>query len=86
MSSQDWMRHDHQPTPAAGPTYEERRIWTLVKGTRSAEARIRTDSYGRELRLLVDGALLWSERERETTLEDLAEQKCADFEERGWHA
>jgi hypothetical protein len=85
MSSQEWMRHDHRPAPRVLQTYDEITLWTLTKGTRSAEARIRRLPHGSELRFSVDGALLWSQLYHDSAILGVtAEEKRQDFLARGW--
>ncbi len=61
-------------------------LWALVKGRHVAEARRRdVPSVGLELRFLVDGELLQSQRCRNgEELELIADLKRAEFLERGW--
>ena len=60
----DW-KWLHRPQPAA-PTFAEHTLWTLTKGVKRAELRVRQHPLGHELRALYDRgsgdlSLLWSE-------------------------
>lgn len=71
----------------ADPLELERPAWTLLKGERRAVATIRRQVAGRELRITVDGELLWSRLYRagqEQALEEEARAKRQDFEALGW--
>ncbi len=80
-----WEPGRPAPPPAAPPA--ERRVWTLVKDARSAQAVERVHPLGRELRVLLASEFLWSQvfRPGETpTLEDVAAEHRAEFIGRGW--
>lgn len=69
------------------PPPSEHSLWTLTKADRRAEARVRATPFGPELRILVDGELMWSQLFQPATeagMQDAAERKREEFEAKGW--
>lgn len=63
----------------------EHSLWTVTKGTRTAEARVRMTPGGIELRFYVHEELIWSQLFQDgRELGELAEQKKAEFQAMGW--
>lgn len=75
------------PAAPAPPEAEEHPVWRLTKRGHYVDARVRVTPHGPELRILLDGDLIWSTVVRpptEDTLTGVAETKRAEFEAKGW--
>lgn len=64
-------------------TIPERSLWTLVGHGRTVEARTRIVPLGPELRVYVDGELLWSQVIRDGSLEALSADTRAHWAAKG---
>jgi hypothetical protein len=81
-----WSGVRDASTPAHGETI----LWRVTNGTsgRYAEARVQVTRYGRELRITVDGEVVWSRvfgrREGVNELISLSDGFRMDLERVGW--
>ncbi|MGE0363052.1 MAG: hypothetical protein AB7R67_20230 [Vicinamibacterales bacterium] len=87
MSADDrdwsWLR---RPAPVL-PASPEHSVWALEKAGHTCAGSVRATPWGPELRVVVDGELLWSHVYRGATddeLTDAVDRKRAEFEQEGW--
>ena len=64
----------------------EREVWTLTRADHLIRALVRCRPDGRELRIELDGSLLWSRLfgTHDPALEDLATEQCQIMQAQGW--